>query len=275
MRFAICNELYQNWKQEDIFAHAAKTGYEGVEIAPFTLAEDVRELPAARRKELRRAAEDCGVAITGLHWLLLKPAGLHINSPDASVRQKTEAYVEALIDLCADLGGTTMVWGSPKQRVVLPGDKWIDAYKRTVDALKRLGAKAHASGVTIAFEPLGPKDNCNLINTTGEGSLLVREVDSPGVKLHLDVKAMTTEGRPVADTIRAEGGTYLHYFHANDPNLRGPGMGDEDFKPILQALKDVRYAGWVSVEVFDYAPGPDETAQISLRTLKEALAAVK
>ncbi|MCZ7647406.1 MAG: sugar phosphate isomerase/epimerase [Planctomycetota bacterium] len=273
MRFAICNELYQGWKIEDVFAHAAKAGYAGVEIAPFTLADDVREVPAARRKEIRRAAAGEGLEITGLHWLLLKPAGLHINHPDGATRKKTEAYVEALIELCADLGGSTMVWGSPKQRYVQPGDSWLEAWKRTVDVLRRLGAKAHARGVTIAFEPLGPADNCNFVNTTGEGSLLVREVDSPGVRLHLDVKAMKSENRPVAETIRLEGGTHLHYFHANDPNLRGPGMGEEDFKPILRALKDVGYDGWVSVEVFDYEPGPDKTASISLKTLKDALTA--
>lgn len=272
MRFAICNEQYENWPIEKAIAHAAKTGYQGVEIAPFTLADDCREVSAARRAEIRAAAKKEGIEVIGLHWLLLKPPGLHINSRDAAVRKKTEEYVEALIALCADLSGTIMVWGSPKQRAVLPGDMWSEAYKRLIDGLQRLGAKAHAKGITIAFEPLGPRDNCNLINTMGEGTRLVEDVNSPGVKLHLDVKAMSTEGRPVADTIHLEGGKHLKHFHANDPNLRGPGMGEMAFEPIMQALKDVKYDGWVSVEVFDFAPGPEATAEISLRTLKRALA---
>lgn len=272
MKFAICNEMYEQWPIEKVFAHAARTGYQGVEVAPFTLADDCREISAARRKEIREAANREGVQVIGLHWLLLKPAGLHINAPDATLRKKTEEYVEALIDLCADLGGEIMVWGSPKQRQVLAPFNWSDAYKHLVDALQRLGAKAHAKKVTICFEPLGPKDNCNLINTMGEGTRLVEDVKSPGVKLHLDVKAMNTEGRPIAETLRMEGGKHLWHFHANDPNLRGPGMGEMAYEPIMQALKAVNYDRWISVEVFDFTPGAEATAEISLKTLKRAMA---
>ncbi len=271
MRFAICNELYEGWDIEKVIVNAAKAGYEGVEIAPFTLAQDIREISAQRRSSIRACAEKEGMAITGLHWLLLAPEGLHINSPNADVSSKTEAYVVALADLCADLGGEILVWGSPKQRVVLPEDTWLDSWTRMVDILGRLGEQAQARGVTIAFEPLTSGDGCNFINTMAEGQLLVREVNSPGVRLHLDVKAMFGEQRPVADTIRLSGGTYVAYVHANDPNLRGPGMGDEDFVPILQALKEIGYDGWVSVEVFDYKPGVEETTRVSLKTLKDAL----
>jgi len=106
----------------------------------------------------------------------------------------------------------------------------------------------------------------------GEGVRLVEDVNNPGVKLHLDVKAMTSEGRPVAETLRLEGGRHLWHFHANDPNLRGPGMGELAFEPIMQALQDVKYDRWVSVEVFDFTPGPEATAELSLKTLKRALA---
>lgn len=275
MKFAICNELFQGWPLEKVFAHAAQAGYQGVEVAPFTLGDDAREISPAKRAELRKAAKAAGVEVTGLHWLLLKPDGLHINSLDPGVSKRTEAYVETLIGLCADLGGRVMVWGSPKQRTVTANDTWLGSWQRMVEILRRLGAKAHAAGVTIAFEPLTPADNCNFINTAAEGQLLVREVDSPGVKLHLDVKAMFGEKRPVADTIRLTGGRDVAYFHANDPNLRGPGMGDEDFVPILQALKDIGYDGWISVEVFDYKPGAEETARISIETLKKAQSQVK
>lgn len=270
MKFAICNELYENWPIEKIFAHAAKVGYEGIEIAPFTLADDVREISSARRADIKRAATGSGVQIIGLHWLLLKPAGMSWVTSDKALRDKTVSYFEALIDLCADLGGNIMVLGSPKARQVAPGEAWLDVWNRAVDVLGHLAAKAVAKNIVIAFEPLTPKDNCNFINTMAEGSLLVREVNSPGLKLHLDVKAMTGEGRPVADTIRLEGGVNLAHFHANDPNLRGPGMGEMAFEPIAAALRDVKYTDWVSVEVFDFTPGPEKTAEISFRTLKRA-----
>lgn len=271
MKYAICNELFEGWAPEKVFAYAAKLGYQGIEIAPFTLADDARQISAARRSELRAAARSSGIEILGLHWLLVKPAGLHLNGPDAAVRKRTEEYVEALIELCADLGGNIMVFGSPKQRFVSPGETWSDVWKRSVEIFSRLAAKAAAKNVVIAIEPLAPKDNCNFINTMAEGTLLIEAVNSPGLKLHLDVKAMNgAENRPVAETIRLEGGRHLVHFHANDPNLRGPGMGEMAYEPIAAALTDIRYTGYVSVEVFDFTPGPEKTAEISLKTLQRA-----
>ena len=271
MKYAICNELFEGWTPEKVFDYAASIGYHGIEIAPFTLADDARQISTARRAELKAAARKAGIEIIGLHWLLVKPAGLHLNGPDAAVRKKTDEYVEALIELCADLGGTIMVFGSPKQRTVAPTETFSDAFKRSVEIFSRLAEKAAAKKIVIAFEPLAPKDNCNFINTMAEGSLLVEAVNSPGFKLHLDVKAMNgAENRPVAETIRLEGGKHLAHFHANDPNLRGPGMGEMAYEPIAEALTEIQYTGYVSVEVFDFTPGPERTAVVSLKTLKRA-----
>ena len=94
------------------------------------------------------------------------------------------------------------------------------------------------------------------------------------MKLHLDVKAMSAEDQPTPDVIRANR-EFLHHFHANDPNKRGPGFGDTDFRPIFQALRDVNYSGWVSVEVFDYSPDPDTIARESIRYMREKAAEVR
>src|SRR5437868_228773 len=116
MKFATCNEPWKGVPIEEIFRIAARLGYDGVEIAPFTLANDVRDLSPARRKEIVRAAADAGVQIVGLHWLLVSPAGMHITTSDESIRRKTIDYMKALIHFCGDLGGKVMIHGSPKQR---------------------------------------------------------------------------------------------------------------------------------------------------------------
>ena len=121
--------------------------------------------------------------------------------------------------------------------------------------------------VRIALEPLGPQEGDFLV-TAAEGASLMDQIDSPACRLHLDVKAMSSESAPIPDVIRKHAPRMAH-FHANDANRRGPGMGDIDFVPILQALADVEYDGWVSVEVFDYSPGVESLARDSIRYLRE------
>ena len=107
-----------------------------------------------------------------------------------------------------------------------------------------------------------------MITTAAEACSLIDRIGSPHVRLHLDVKAMSSEAKPIADVIRANA-EHLEHFHANDANLQGPGFGAIEFAPIFQALRDIAYDGWVSVEVFDYTPGPDRLAKDSLDYMRK------
>jgi len=124
-------------------------------------------------------------------------------------------------------------------------------------------------GITLALEPLGPKEE-NFLNTAASGIELAQMIDSPQVRLHLDVKAMSTEAIPIPDILRASA-PWMAHFHANDPNLLGPGMGEVDFVPIFAALKEIGYDGWVSVEVFDYAPGPERILAKSMACMRRCV----
>jgi len=97
---------------------------------------------------------------------------------------------------------------------------------------------------------------------------LIEAVGCPAVRLHLDVKAMVGQEAKPAEAIIRESAEHLAHFHANDVNLRGPGFGDVDFRPIAAALADIGYDGYVSVEVFDYAPDPETIATRSLEYLR-------
>ncbi len=272
-KYAICNETFKDWGWEQTLELVARVGYDGIEVAPFTLAEQVTDLDAAKRRDLRRAAEAAGVPVIGLHWLLIKPAGLYVTSPDDAVRNRTADYFVELVRCCADLGGTVLVIGSPKQRGLLPGVTRERAMGYAREVFERALPEAERRGVTLAIEPLTPRET-DFINTAEDGIGLIEAIGHPRFRLHLDVKAMSgSERKPLPEVIRASA-KHLAHFHANDPNLLGPGMGEVDHRPILGALKEIGYAGYVSVEVFDYSPGPEKIARESLRYLREAATAI-
>jgi sugar phosphate isomerase/epimerase len=125
-------------------------------------------------------------------------------------------------------------------------------------------------GVQIAIEPLGREEG-NFLNTAADARQLQAMIDSPQVQLHLDVKAMSDEPTPTPQIIRDNADAMIH-FHANDANRQGPGMGEVDFVPIFQALRDVGYQGWVSVEVFDYSPGIETLVRESMANMLAAAA---
>ena len=278
MRLALCNETFSDIPLADGFRLAAEIGYEGIEIAPFTLSDglgadaqlgDVRNLSTTARQKVRVAAEAAGLQVLGLHWLLAKTKGFHLTSPDKDVREVTGEYLIALAQLCTDLGGSVMVLGSPQQRNLLPGVTQEQADEYATGVLQLVMPFCEDNGITIALEPLGPSEG-DFMNTAASAVRLCKLVGSSACQLHLDVKAMASEAQPIAETIRTNA-EHLWHFHANDPNLLGPGMGDVEFPPIMQALREINYQGWVSVEVFKYEPSREAIARVSYQNLQDAM----
>jgi sugar phosphate isomerase/epimerase len=270
VRYAICNETFEGWDHARVCRFVADLGYQGLELAPFTLAPRITDVTPQQRATLRRQAEECGLKIIGLHWLLAKTEGLMLTSPDEAVRQRTADYLGELARCGRDLGGELMVFGSPAQRRIPAGATRVQATDWAVDTFKRALPVIAESGIVVCLEPLSPPE-ADFINTADEAVAILDRINHPSFRLHLDVKAMATETQPATELIRRHAGRTGH-FHANDPNRRGPGFGDTDFVPIFRALKESVYRGWVSVEVFDYSPDPETIARESLRYMRECAA---
>lgn len=266
MKFGICNEMFTDWDWTKACETAAQLGYHGVEIAPFTFADSVDLISTARRREIREVAAADGLEIIGLHWLLVKPAGLYITHPEAVVRDRTAAYFRKLIQFCADIGGRVLVIGSPKQRNLLPGVTADQAFDHAVEVFSNCLPTAEANRIVLAIEPLHPNET-DFVRTAAEGIKLAEALAHPLFRLHLDVKAMAGEGMPAPDVIRSAT-RHLAHFHANDPNRLGPGMGEVRFEPIIAALREIGYNGYLSVEVFDFSPGPERIARESIAYLR-------
>lgn len=266
MRFAICNELFEGWSLEDTFRTARDLGYDGIELAPFTLAPTITDLSPEQRAAIRQLAATYGLQITGLHWLLARVPGVYLTSPNPAIRAVTRSYLLELVRACADLGGSFLVFGSPKQRNVLPGVDRNAAWDWSRETFQAVGRLAGERGVTFCLEPLAPPET-NIFSTAAEAARMVDDVSLPAFRLLLDVKAMSSESLLIPDIIAAQR-DHLAYFHANDANLREPGSGDVDFAPIFQALRQIDYDGWISIEVFDYKPDPVTIATKGLAYLK-------
>lgn len=270
-RHSTCNEAFDKWPFADACKAIRRAGYAGIEIAPFTLAEDPSEVSAAQRAECRDIMQSEGLEFVGLHWLMVSPKGLHVTGPDAALRQRSWTHIRNLVDLCADLGPNgVMVFGSPQQRSTTGGLTRAEATRNFVDGLAGVAPHACERGVTILVEAL-PIGQCDVIGTLEEAAAIARGIDSPAVRTMFDVHNAIDESEPHAALVDRYFDAIRH-VHVNELDGRHCGAGNYDFKPVLDVLRRRGYSGWVSLEAFDFTPGAEKLVTDSLRHLESEIA---
>lgn len=268
MKFALCNEVFQEFSMEDGFSKIAEIGYQGVEIAPFTLKDNPLEINESDAERCINAAKSAGIEIVGLHWLMAKTEGLHLTSSDEGMRKAACEYLKKLTRLTAQMKGTIMVLGSPQQRNLEHGTPYEVAFARAVEIIREVCELAGEMGVTLAVEPLSPIET-SFLSSCAEARRFISAVNRPACRMHLDMKAMAHEPAGTIATIYDHRWEVAH-FHGNDVNHRGPGQGPTDLDAVAKVLQEINYDGWVSVEPFDYHPTPEGCARISLANLDKA-----
>jgi len=270
-KHATCNEAFKDWSFADACKAIRRAGYAGIEIAPFTLAADPLDITAEQRRQYRAIMASEGLIFVGLHWLMVSPKKLHVTTPDAALRAESWQYVRNLIDLCADLGPNgVMVFGSPNQRATTGGITREEATKNFVDGLASVAPHALERGVTILIEAL-PISQCDVVQTLDEAVALVRQINSPAVRTMFDTHNAVDEKEPHAVLVDRYFDLIRH-VHLNEMDGKHPGAGDYDFKPVLAVLKRRNYQGWISLEAFDFSPGPEKLITESLRYLEAEIA---
>ncbi len=274
MKFGLCNEMYEHvtdWTTPEAFAPIAACGYDGVELTPYTISQYVTDISADTRRKVRDAVQRAGLEMIGIHWVLARTEGLHISHPDESIRKRTENYLVELVRFCADIGGKIIVFGSPAQRDILEGMTYEQAWEGAQKSFRPMCAEAAERGVTVCMEPLA-RSITNFINTAEEAVRFVREINHRHLKIILDCFSMGDDVKP-REVLLREHAAHLAHVHANDVNKLGPGMAENgvDFRKVGDALKDIGYQGYVSVEVFDFTPGADVIARKSIEHLKETM----
>lgn len=254
MRILLCNEVIRERPFAAQCDYAAALGYDGLELAPFTLGAQPHRLSGRHVGALRRALADSGITVDSLHWLLLAPPGLSITSADVGVRARTLEVMRGLVELAAALGAKVLVHGSPAQRR-LPADDPAGGRARARDAFRAAAEAAAAAGVTYCVEALAANET-DYLNTIAEAAALVDAVDSPALRTMVDCSAAAqAEAEPVAAVLDRWLPTgKIAHIQVNDRNRRGPGQGEDRFAPVFAALRRHGYAGAVAVEPFDYQP---------------------
>jgi len=275
MRLSLCNEVIAKMPYAEQCVYAARLGYDGLEVAPYTLAEEPHRMSPALIADTRRAGADAGIAVTGLHWLLVKPSGLSISTIDDAVRAKTLDVMYSLVDLCAELGGRYLVHGSPGQRRIDAGETRAVALARAQACWAAVAERAAKAGVIYCVEPLS-SEQTPLVNTLAEAAEIVAAVGNPALKSMLDCSSagqMEKESlAQLADRWLPKG--LLAHVQVNDRNRQGPGQGEDRFAPLIAALIRNGYTGDIAVEPFDYVPdGPGSAARAVgyLKGILEAL----
>jgi sugar phosphate isomerase/epimerase len=267
MKLALCNEMFEGWRLADVFAVAAELGFDAVEIAPYTVAESAYDITPAQRNAIRRDAERAGVEIAGLHWLFVSPKGLSLNGPDAALRATTRDYLMELVRFCSDVGGRIMVLGSPQQRNVVEGVTRDEAFAYARDTFRACAELAGELDVLLCMEPLTTKST-NFITTPTEALSLIEAVNHPNFQMILDVYSSSAENLDIPFEIRRFA-PWIRHVHANDDNGYLPGSGGADYDGIVAALREVAYAGYLSVEVFDFKPDPRVIASRTIEFLRK------
>ena len=269
-RPAVCNEMYQQRPFAEVCRSIRSIGYTGIEIAPFTLAEKPAHISSGARCEYRDMMESEGLEFVGLHWLMVSPAGLHVTTSDRALRERSWRHITDLIDLCGDLGeGGVMVFGSPKQRCQVEGLSREEATANYIEGLSGVAPHAKDRGVTILVEAL-PLNQCDVITSLAEAVSVVDRIGHPAVRTMFDTHNAVDETEPHSALVDRYI-ELIRHVHVNEMDGRYPGTGSYDFKPVLDVLRRRSYAGWISLEVFDFAPGADHIAGESLRFLEKEI----
>ena len=272
-RHSICNEVFEGWKFADTCRAIKKAGYEGIEIAHFTLKDSPSAITPAEREEYRKIMREEGLDFVGLHWLMVAPKGLHVTTPDVELRRKSWQHIDDLIDLSSDLAGgapSKMIFGSPKQRASTGGLTPAEAFQHYEAGLAGVAKHAERRNVTVLAEVL-PRHDADVMNFEDEAAALVARIGSPAIQTMFDTHNAADETEPHPAIVEKHFGIIKH-IHVNEMDGRHPGTGDYDFAALLATLKRLNYPGWVSLEVFDFSAGSEKIAADSLNYLNSKIA---
>ncbi len=248
---------------EDRARKAAALGVEGVELAPM----DPAGLDAA---SIRAILSQNGLEVPAVASVSLGLSGLTLLHADAAAATRARSRLQDLIALAAGVDAPLVTVGSFRGRLAGSGPQ---ARETIVSILRDAADYAASRDIRLVLEPMN-RFQTDFITTAEEGLAFVDEVSHPALGLLLDTCHMITEETSWTEPFRrlANAGRLWH-VHLADSNRQTPGYGLIDFRPIISVLRDVGYAGYLSIEVFP-KPDADTAARDGVAHVRSVLSAI-
>jgi sugar phosphate isomerase/epimerase len=232
---------------EDAADKASRLGFDAIEVfAPGPEAIVVSEL-----RDLM-ARHDLQLAALGTGGGLIRHK-LTLTHPDQAIRARARDFIKSMIDRAAEFGAGVIV-GSMQGR-------WENAVTRDqalawlAEVFQEFEDHAARSNVTLFYEFLNRYET-NLINRVEDAVRFLDENGLTKTKILADLFHMNIEESSISGAIRL-GANHIGHVHFVDSNRRAVGLGHIDFPPIVQALEEIGYAGYLSAEAL---PFPDSEA---------------
>jgi len=261
----------------DLLPVIKAAGFDGIEVPLF----HPREFAAA---DIRRGLEANGLECTACSILT---GGLNMLSADASVRQRTRTHLEECAAAAAEAGAKIIAGPLYSPVGLFTGARrTADEWKRAIECYQSIGPALTNYGVTIAIEPLN-RFETYFLNTAADAVALCDAIGHPNVGILFDTFHANIEEKDVAAGYRTVA-RHLKHVHTCENDRGIPGTGHVDWPAVFQALHDIHYDGWLTIESFgfalgelsaaasiwrDIAPSPESIAFEGVKYLRSGMAA--
>lgn len=225
----------------DLVRKVKDMGYDIIEIA-------VEDKDIIDWVKLKKLTDEVGLSITisGAFG-----AERDIASDNPEFRRIGLTYIKDCVQIANEMGSP--VFGGPiysavgKTRLVSEEQKKKER-NWCIENLFEAAKFAEQYNVVLGLEPLN-RFETDMINTGDQALSLIREVDSPYLKILLDTFHCNIEEKSIPDTIRKIGKDLCH-VQGNESDRGTPGTGNLDWQGIKKALIDIQYTGSIVVETF-------------------------
>lgn len=268
MKLAFSSNAYLNFSFAEACARVRQTGYAGIEI----MADVPHAWPAyllrEQKQKIKQTITDNGLSISNVNAFMMNAINDHRQKywhpswiePYQPYRQVRIDHTRRALDLAKELGAPCITTepGGPLE----PGQSWEDALHLFCDSLSPVADHAHAIGVPLLIEP----EPGLLLETAAHYERFASVFQHPGIGLNFDIGHMYCVGDEPASAIH-QLARHIQHVHLEDIAASRvhhhlvPGEGAIDFKPIIQALREIKYQGWVTIELYPYIDNPDVAAQ--------------